>query len=46
MGGKGRADRGRESEPLQESCYDLLNDQTWTAIFSWLTTADLARSRV
>lgn len=29
-----------------DSSYELLNDQTWTAIFSWLSTADLARSRV
>ena len=30
----------------QEPAYTMLNDQTWTAVFSWLSTADLARSRV
>ena len=30
----------------QEPAYNMLNDQTWTAVFSCLSTADLARSRV
>ena len=30
----------------QEPAYTMLNDQTWTAVFSCLSTADLARSRV
>lgn len=30
----------------QEPAYTLLNDQTWSAVFSWLSTTDLARSRV
>ena len=36
--------------PAQPTCeepaYAMLNEQTWTAVFSWLSTADLARSRV
>ena len=30
----------------EERAYTLLNDQTWTAVFSWLSTSDLARGRV
>ena len=30
----------------EDLAYMLLNDQTWTAVFSWLSTADLARGRV
>lgn len=29
----------------EERAYTLLNDQTWTAVFSWLSTSDLARGR-
>lgn len=34
-----------DAEDPKDPAYRLLNDQTWTAVFSWLSTADLARSR-
>ena len=40
------ADASTGADASEAPAYAVLNDQTWTAIFSWLSTADLARSRV
>lgn len=36
----------KDNANCEDPAYMLLNDQTWTAVFSWLSTADLARGRV
>jgi len=36
----------KDTANCEDPAYMLLNDQTWTAVFSWLSTADLARGRV
>lgn len=40
------AESTEDAATCEEPAHMLLNDQTWTAVFSWLSTADLARGRV